>query len=155
MKFSSMLTASMFTPMYSVEPCCTLGISSTSRQARGRLPSRLTTWLKEGQDWNETGHAEESSWRNVLSTRGTPGCPHHHHRGSSDSVSEWLPVFGTLPPPPSDNTEKHTSFWTFSSLRLEAASAAATKTLLFPSLQIKTQESTWSTRLYRHAKSDH
>lgn len=66
MKFSSMSTASMFTPMYSVEPCCTLGIKSTSRQGRGRLPSRLTTWLKERRDWDQTGHAEESSWRSVF-----------------------------------------------------------------------------------------
>lgn len=66
MKLSSMLTASMFTPMYSVEPCWTLGIKSTSRQGRGRLPSRLTTWLKERRDWDQTGHAEESSWRSVF-----------------------------------------------------------------------------------------
>lgn len=50
MKSSSMLTASILTPMYSVELCCTFGARSTSRQGRGRLPSRLTTWLRERQD---------------------------------------------------------------------------------------------------------
>lgn len=47
MNSSSMLTASILTPMYSVEPCCTFGINSTSKQYRGKFPNKLTVWLRK------------------------------------------------------------------------------------------------------------
>lgn len=142
MKLSSMLTASMFTPMYSVEPCWTLGIKSTSRQGRGRLPSRLTTWLKERRDWDQTGRAEESSWRSVfyLWSSWVPSSP------SVWIIRQCLRMAASLLNSAASSFtqhgEKKGTFWTLRGLlRTETASTAETKTLLFPSLQIKTRES--------------
>lgn len=48
-KSSRILTASMLTPMYSSDPGRTFGVRRTSRHFRGRLPKRLTVWLKKEQ----------------------------------------------------------------------------------------------------------
>lgn len=62
-----MLTASMLTPMYSSEPGRTLGVSSTSRHFRGRLPSRLTVWLhvwkrrEVNTQWQSFAHRSSSA----------------------------------------------------------------------------------------------
>lgn len=108
MNSSNMLTASMLTPMYSMEPCCTLGINSTSKQVRGRLPSRLTVWLGKREALLKVTEEQSMLPGEVIAekdgccpTYGTPqSCPLHLH-GSLDSVSVWLPNVCILLPPPS------------------------------------------------------
>lgn len=64
MNSSSMLTASILTPMYSVEPCCTFGINSTSKQCRGKFPNKLTVWLrkKKGKEFSSLVTWKSGNW---------------------------------------------------------------------------------------------
>lgn len=121
MNSTSTFTASMLTPMYSTEPCCTLGSSSTSRQGRGRFPSRLTVWLEgAGREWVKCD--VEGSIMAVMAvwlhwcgdkvccpppTCGTPQSAPLHLHGSLNSVSLWLLNVCTLLPPPT-HTHTHT-----------------------------------------------
>lgn len=75
---------------------------------KGQVTKQVDHMTVEKTGWGlESSCWEKSWWRKVFSTCGTPACPRHHLCRSSDSVSEWLPVFWTLLPPPSDNVEKH------------------------------------------------
>lgn len=107
MNSSSMLTASILTPMYSLEPCCTFGINSTSKQCRGRLPSRLIVWLKKrGMKLVGLDEIEQRLCNVSCPTCGTPLSSPLPLHGSSDSVSVWLPNVWTPPPLPA--CHKHT-----------------------------------------------
>lgn len=61
---------------------------------KGQVTKQVDHMTVEKTGWGlESSCWEKSWWRKVFSTCGTPACPRHHLCRSSDSVSEWLPVF--------------------------------------------------------------
>lgn len=84
---------------------------------KGQVPQQVDHMTEGKTGWGlESPCWEKSWWRKVFSTCGTPACPRPRLCGSSDSVSEWLPVFWTLLPLPLENREKRTLIWTVVSL---------------------------------------